>query len=92
MDTKFKNKDLLITVLDRCLEFQYRMSMVVKIRYLLVNHNTTFENALCICENAYEKQCIHRKISQMYHSYIRVFNMNKSFKKKQKENNDKIQK
>lgn len=43
METKFKNKDLLIKVLDRCIKCRYHISEMVNIRYMITNDNATFE-------------------------------------------------
>ena len=92
MDTKFKNRDLLITALDKCIQFRYHMSAILNMRYMIINNNVTLEQALDVCTPSCLQDKVYRKVSKMYHSYIRVFNINKLFKKKQKENNDKIQK
>lgn len=91
MDTKFKNKDLLITALDKCIEFKYYPSAMVDMRYMITHNNATLEQALDVCMQSSLQDRVYRKVSKMYHSYIRVFNINKLFKKKQKENNDKVQ-
>lgn len=81
MDTKFKNKYLLIQVLDRCIEFYYHMSAMLNIKYMITYNNVTFEQALNVCMLPCLRDKVYRKISQMYHMNIRVFNMNKLYKK-----------
>ena len=81
MDTKFKNKDLLIQVLDRCIEFKYYTSAMANIRYMITNNNATFEQALNVCILSRLRSRVYRKISQMYHMDIRIFNVNKFYKK-----------
>lgn len=81
MDTKFKNKDLLIQVLNRCIEFKYYPSEMVDMRYMITNNNATFEQALNVCMLAYSRDRVYRKISQMYHMDIRILNVNKFYKK-----------
>lgn len=90
MDTKFKNKDLLIQVLNRCIEFKYYPSEMVDMRYMITNNNATFEQALNICILVYSRDRVYRKISQMYHMDIRIFNVNKFYKKQKEKSNDKI--
>lgn len=82
MDTKFKNKDLLIQVLDRCIEFKYYTSAMANIRHMITNNNATFEQALNVCILSRLRSRVYRKISQMYHMDIRIFNMNKLNRKK----------
>lgn len=82
MDTKFKNKDLLITALDRCIEFKYYPSEMVDMRYMITNNNATFEQAFSVCMLSYSRDRVYRKISQMYHMDIRIFNINKFYRKK----------
>lgn len=90
MDTRFKNKDLLLQVLNRCIEFRYHTSAMLDMRYMITNNNATLEQALDICMLSYLQDRVYRKISQMYHSNIRVFNMNKLYKKQKEKSNDKI--
>lgn len=82
MDTKFKNKKLLIQVLDRCIEFKYHTSAMANIKYGITNNNVTFEQALNVCTLSRLRSRVYRKISQMYHMDIRIFNMNKLNRKK----------
>lgn len=82
MDTKFKNKKLLIQVLDRCIEFKYHTSAMANIKYSITNNNATFEQALNVCILSRLRSSVYRKISQMYHMDIRIFNMNKLNRKK----------
>lgn len=88
MDTKFKNKKLLIQVLDRCIEFKYYTSVMANIKYMITNNNTTFEQALNVCILSRLRSRVYRKISQMYHMDIRIFNMNKLNRKKGIDNNE----
>lgn len=81
MDTKFKNKKLLINVLDRCIEFKYYPSEMVDMRYMITNNNATFEQAFSVCMLSYSRDRVYRKISQMYHMDIRILNVNKFYKK-----------
>lgn len=81
MDTKFKNKDLLINVLDRCIEFKYYPSEMVDMRYMITNNNATFEQAFNVCMLSRLRSRVYRKISQMYHMDIRILNVNKFYKK-----------
>ena len=81
MDTKFKNKKLLIQVLDRCIEFKYYTSVIANIRYMITNNNITFEQALNVCMLSRLRSRVYRKISQMYHMDIRILNVNKFYKK-----------
>lgn len=81
MDTKFKNKDLLINVLDRCIDFKYYPSEMVDMRYMITNNNATFEQALNVCMLAYSRDRVYHNISQMYHMDIRILNVNKFYKK-----------
>lgn len=90
MDTKFKNKKLLIQVLDRCIEFRYHMSAMLNIKYMINYNNATFEQALDVCMLSYLQDRVYRKISQMYHMDIRIFNVNKFYKKQKDKSNDKI--
>lgn len=90
MDTRFKNKDLVLQVLNRCIEFRYHTSAMLDMRYMITNNNATLEQALDICMLSYLQDRVYRKISQMYHSNIRVFNMNKLYKKQKEKSNDKI--
>lgn len=92
MDTKFKNRDLLIQVLNRCIECCYYRSFMIHIQNMIINKDMTFERALWICIPSYLQDRVYRKISQIYHMNIRVFNMNKLNKKRKEENNEKIQK
>ena len=82
MDTKFKNKTLLIQVLDICIEFKYHTSAMANIKYRITNNNVTFEQALNVCILSRLRSRVYRKISQMYHMDIRIFNMNKLNSKK----------
>ena len=90
MDTRFKNKDLLLQVLNRCIEFRYHTSAMLDMRYMITHNNATLEQALDVCMLSYLQDRVYRKISQMYHSNIRVFNMNKLYKKQKEKSNDKI--
>ena len=90
MDTKFKNKDLLIQVLDRCMQYRYYGSFMLQIRDIVINKDMTFERAFWICIPSYLQERVYRKISQMYHMDIRIFNMNKLNKKQKEKSNDKI--
>ena len=75
MDTKFKNRDLLIKALNQCITFRYHTSAMVTIRYYMtINKNTTFENALCKCEDTYEQYYIYQAIRKIYHRYITNLN------------------
>lgn len=88
MDTKFKNKKLLIQVLDRCIEFKYHTSAMANIKYSITNNNATFEQALNVCILSRLRSRVYRKISQMYHMDIRIFNMNKLNRKKGIDDNE----
>lgn len=90
MDTRFKNKDLLLQVLNRCIEFRYHTSAMLDMRYMITHNNATLEQALDVNISLYLQNRVYRKISQMYHSNIRVFNMNKLYKKQKEISNDKI--
>ena len=81
MDTKFKNKDLLIKVLDKCIALEYHTSEMLNIRYIIIYHNATFEQAFSTCMRLYARDTVYRTISRIYHNDIRVLNMNKSFKR-----------
>lgn len=81
MDTKFKNKKLLIQVLDRCIEFRYHMSAMLNIKYMINYNNVTLEQALNACMLLSPRDRVYRKISQMYHMDIRILNVNKFYKK-----------
>ena len=81
MDTKFKNKDLLITALDKCIEFKHYPSAMVDMRYMITHNNTTLEQALNVCMLSRLRSRVYRKISQMYHMDIRILNVNKFYKK-----------
>lgn len=75
MDTKFKNRDLLIKALDQCIALRYHTSAMVTIRYYMaINKNTTFENTLCRCEDKHEQYYIHHAVSRIYHMYITNLN------------------
>ena len=82
MDTKFKNKDLLIQVLDRCMQYRYYGSFILQIQDMVINKDMTFERAFWICIPSYLQERVYRKISQMYHMDIRILNVNKFYKKK----------
>lgn len=82
MDTKFKNRDLLIQVLNRCIECCYYKSFMIHIQNMILNKDMTFERALWICIPSYLQDRMYRKISQIYHIDIRIFNLNKLNKKK----------
>lgn len=82
MDTKFKNKDLLIQMLDRCIEFKYYPSAMVDMRYMITHNNATFEQALNICMLVYSRDRVYHIISRMYHKMIRTLNNEKSNMKK----------
>lgn len=89
MDTKFKNKDLVLQVLNRCIEFRYHTSAMVIIRYYMaINKNTTFENALCRREDTYEQYYIHHAVSRIYHSMVRHLNNEKFNMKKGIDDNE----
>lgn len=89
MDTKFKNKDLLITALDKCIEFKYYPSAMVDMRYMITHNNATLEQALNICMLSRLRSRVYRKISRMYHMDIRILNVNKFYKKQKGiENNE----
>lgn len=89
MDTKFKNRDLLITALDKCIQFRYHMSAILNMRYMITNNNATFEQALNVCMLSRLRSRVYRKISQMYHMDIRILNVNKFYKKQKGiENNE----
>ena len=89
MDTKFKNKDLLITALDKCIEFKYYPSVMVDMRYMITHNNATLEQALNVCMLSRLRSRVYRKISQMYHMDIRILNVNKFYnKQKGIENNE----
>lgn len=81
MDTKFKNKDILIQVLDRCMQYRYYGSFMLQIRDIVINKDMTFERAFWICIPSYLQDRVYRKISQMYHMDIRILNVNKFYKK-----------
>lgn len=55
---------------------------MIHIQNMIINKDMTFERALWICIPSYLQDRVYRKISQMYHMNIRVFNMNKLNKKK----------
>lgn len=74
MDTRFKNQDLLIKALDRCIECRYHLSEIINIKYLIVNRNTMFEQALYVCETLSSKEIIYHTISKIYHHYITQYN------------------
>ena len=87
--TKFKNKDLLIQVLNRCIEFKYHTSVMTNIRYMITHNNATLEQALNVCMLSRLRSRVYRKISQMYHMDIRILNVNKFYnKQKGIENNE----
>lgn len=88
MDTKFKNKDLLIQMLDRCIEVKYYPSAMVDMRYMITNNNATFEQALNICMLVYSRDRVYHIISRMYHKMIRTLNNEKSNTKKGINNNE----
>ena len=89
MDTKFKNKDLLITALNKCIECKYYPSAMVDMRYMITNNNATLEQALDVCIQSSLQDRVYRKISQMYHMDIRILNVNKFYKKQKGiENNE----
>lgn len=90
MDTKFKNKDLVLQVLNRCIEFRYHTSAMLDMRYMITHNNATLEQALDVCMLSYLQDRVYRKISQMYHMDIRIFNVNKFYKKQKDKSNDKI--
>ena len=90
MDTKFKNKDLLINVLDRCIENHYHKSFMIPMQSMVINQDMTLERAFWICIPSYLQERVYRKISQMYHMDIRILNVNKFYKKQKDKNNDKI--
>ena len=79
--TKFKNKDLLIKVLDKCIALEYHTSEMLNIRYIIIYHNETFEQAFSTFMRLYARDTVYRTISRIYHNDIRVLNMNKSFKR-----------
>lgn len=79
--TKFKNKDLLIKVLDKCIALEYHTLELLNIRYMIINQNATFEQAFSTCMRLYTQDTVYRTISRIYHNDIRVFNMNKSLKR-----------
>lgn len=87
--TKFKNRDLLIKALDQCIALRYHTSAMVTIRYYMaINKNTTFENALCRCEDTSEQYYIHHAVSRIYHSMVRHLNNEKFNMKKGIDNNE----
>ena len=88
MNTKFKNRDLLIQVLNRYIECCYYRSFMIHIQNMIINKDMTFERALWICIPSYLQDRMYRKISQMYHMDIRIFNMNKLNRKKGINNNE----
>lgn len=90
MDTKFKNKDLLIKVLDRCMQYRYYESFMLQIRDMVIRKDMTFERAFWICIPSYLQDRVYHKISKIYHMDIRLFNMNKLNKKQKEKSNDKI--
>ena len=79
--TKFKNKDLLIKVLDKCIALEYHTLEMLNIKYMITNNNVTFEQAFSTCMRLYARDTVHRTISRIYHNDIRVLNMNKSLKR-----------
>ena len=81
MDTKFKNKDLLIKVLDKCIALEYHTLELLNIRYMIINQNATFEQAFSTCMRLHARDTVNRTISRIYHNDIRVLNMNKSLKR-----------
>lgn len=82
MDTKFKNQDLLIKVLDRCILCYYHISEMITIKHMIINNNVTFEQALCAYKTLYSKETVYHIISKLYHQYITSLN-NDKFKNKQ---------
>lgn len=84
MDTKFKNQDLLIKALDKCILCYYHMSAMISIKHMIINNNVTFEQALCAYKILYSKETVYHTISKLYHQYITVLNNNK-FKSKQED-------
>lgn len=81
MDTKFKNKDLLITALDKCIEFRHYTSVMLDMRYMITHNNATLEQALDVCMQSSLQDRVYRKVSKMYHMDIRILNVNKFYKK-----------
>lgn len=61
---------------------------MANIKYMITNNNATFEQALNVCILSRLRSRVYRKISQMYHMDIRIFNMNKLNRKKGINNNE----
>lgn len=74
MDTKFKNQDILINILDRCMKFRYHPSAMIWMKNMIVNHNVTFEQAVYAYEHTYSQKFIYYTISKMYHRTITELN------------------
>lgn len=81
MDTKFKNKNLLIKVLNKCILSYCYLATTTSIKHMIINQNVTFEQALCACQPLYNKEAIYHTISKAYHREIRGLNVIKKYKR-----------
>lgn len=90
MDTKFKNQDLLIKALDKCILCYYHISAMITIKHMIINNNVTFEQALCAYKTLYSKETIYHIISKLYHQYITELNNNKLKTKHKEENHENV--
>lgn len=81
MDTKFKNKDLLIKVLNKCILRYCYLGTTISIKHMIINQNITFEQALCACKPLYNEKAIYHTISKAYHREIRQLNTIKKHKR-----------
>lgn len=81
MDTKFKNKDLLIKTLDKCILRYCYVATVTSIKHMIINQNVTFERALCACQPLYNTGAIYHTISKAYHKEIKWLNIVKEYQR-----------
>ena len=74
MDTKFKNRHLLIKALDKCIECRYHLSTMTQIRNIIANYNTKFEQALCSYEYPRLQDWTYHTVSRIYHRLLTQHN------------------